>query len=108
MKIINKHVAVEPFKKEKVEEVQSRGLVLSQSSSALVSVKVVFDSGMFLKGDTLYFRPDVMKLPFANIKLSIEGSEFVLIPEDLVVGVIGRPVEPTPTPSNGVPIRFTP
>lgn len=104
MRITNKHVAVEAFKKEKTEEAQqSRGLVLSQTSTALVATKAVFDSDNYRKGSTLYFRPDVMRLPYANIKLAIDGSEFVLIPEDLVVGFTEAPLLPTPTPSSGKP-----
>ena len=103
MRIVNKHVAIEAFKKERPEESKARGLVFSQTSTSLVSSKVVFGSESYSKGDILYFRPDVMKLPFANIKLSIDGSEFVLIPEDLVVGVSEVAAMPTPTPSVGAP-----
>lgn len=97
MKTTNKHVAVEVFKIEKKEGNSAvRGLVITQNAASLVSSRAVFDSENFRKGSTLYFRADTLRLPVANQRLVVDGTEFVLLPEDLVVCVSTPPHERPP------------
>lgn len=90
MKTINKLVAVEQLKSNHEEKKEVRGLDLSDKLTAkLIGTTALFDSEKFNAGDTLYFRSDALKLPFNMNKLKMGEIEFVLMPEDLVVGVKG-------------------
>ena|ERR1017187_3151508 len=92
MKTINKQIAVEPFKtNHTTSERNARGLDLTDLTvSSLITSKVVFNSENYEVGDILYFRSECIKLPQFRAKLKADDKEFVLVPEDLVVGVLGR------------------
>ena len=88
MKTVNKHVAIAPFKtNHTVSDRNARGLDMSDLTvSSLISSKVLFSSENYTAGVTLFFRSDIMKLPQVKTKLKVQDVEFILIPEDLIVG----------------------
>ena len=89
MKTLNKLVAVLPFKKDSVtDRPKVRGLDLTDVTvTKLIETEVVFNSEQFQKGDKLFFRSDVLRMPMSNQKLQIGDLTFILMPEELPVFV---------------------
>jgi len=87
MKTQNKQIAIEPFKKERTEERKMvRGLDMTDvSTTKLIESTVLWDSDNYKKGDVVYFRSEIMRHPYTNVRLSLGETVFVLIPEELVV-----------------------
>jgi len=110
METMNKQVAVAPFKKDTEERQRVKGLDLTDVTvTKLIETEVLFDSERFKKGDILYFRADVMRLPQATQKLQLGDVTFILMHEELPVfhkrprknkTADGRP-EALPLSSNG-------
>ena len=72
METLNKQVAVAPFKKETDGAPRQKGLDLTDVATIrLIETEVLFDSEKFKKGDTLYFRADVLRWPQVNQKLKL-------------------------------------
>lgn len=86
-KVLNKQVAIAPFKKESLQDKpKAKGLDFTDVTiTKLISSEVMFDSDNFKKGDLLYFRSDILRIAYVNQKLNLEGTEFVLVPEELAV-----------------------
>lgn len=107
METLNKTVAVAPFKKETADQPRARGLDMTDVTvTKLIVTQVLFDSEKFKKGDTLYFRSDVLRWPQVNQKLVLGETTFILLPEELPVFVQKAAVSPTrppalPVSSNG-------
>ena len=88
MKTVNKHVAVVPFEtNHKANNRNAIGLDMTDMTvSSLVSTKVLFTSENYAGGVTLFFRSDILKMPQARTRLKHQDVEFLLIPEDFIVG----------------------
>lgn len=73
-----------------------QGRVLQYSRQHLVALKVVFQSGSYLVGDTVYVSADAVLHPWSKQVMTLEDKEFVLVPEDLLVAadLITRPYSP--------------
>lgn len=84
---LNKQVAIAPFVKENAQEkIKAKGLDFTDTTvTKLIKSTVLFGSHEFVAGDTLYFRAEVLKLPYANQKLQLGEQTFVLMPVELVV-----------------------
>lgn len=108
MKTTNKFVAVTPFKKENTEnQPRARGLDMTDATiTRLIQAEVLFDSDSFNKGDVLFFRSDILRMPQSNQKLTLDGVTFILMAEEWPVLVqrkndsYSRPA-PLPVSSNG-------
>jgi len=87
VKSLNKQVAVLPIKRENTQDrPKAKGLDFTDVTvTKLVSSEVVFDSEKFSAGDILYFKSDVLKLPYVNQKLQLEDRIFIMVPEEIVV-----------------------
>ena len=111
MKTLNKHVAIEPFKKDAEEKKAARGLDLSDVTvTKLIESVVLYDSDSFRVGDKLLFRADVLRHPAAQQRLKLGDKIFLLMPEELVLFVDtkkdegnGRP-DPLPPSSDGIKV----
>lgn len=85
-KAANKFVALLPFKKEVDQAPKMKGIDFTDVTiTKLVGTEVLFDSESFRAGDKVYFRSDILKLPYANQKLQLGDAVFILIPEDHVL-----------------------
>lgn len=89
MKTLNKNVAITPFVKDNAaDRPRAKGLDLTDVTvTKLIESEVLFDSEQFSKGDTLYFRSDVLRFPQVNQKLKLGETTFILMPEELVIFV---------------------
>ena len=86
VKTTNKQVAVEVFKTNQTEKDTSRGLTMpDRLTTKLLATKVVLNSDNYFVGDTLYFRSEIVKLPYALNKLQLGELVFVMVPESDVV-----------------------
>lgn len=105
MESLNRSVAVAPFKKDTGPTERAKGLDLTDvTATRLIETEVLFDSEDFKRGDTLYFRADVLRWPQVNQKLKLGDVIFLLMPEDSPVFVKRAPKarpKATPTPSTG-------
>ncbi|MCS7092616.1 MAG: hypothetical protein NZM26_04660 [Patescibacteria group bacterium] len=91
IKILNDHVALEPisFEHDLGQAKQTvKGFVgTDKLFKTLVSTKVIFKSKTFNPGDVVYLRADVYNSPQARSILSLDGKDFILIPESFIVAV---------------------
>lgn len=93
MLVLNKQVAVKPITLDREkDQPRAKGLDITDLTiTKIISSEVVFDSGQvglqFSKGDTVYFRSDILKLPYVRQKMELDGKEFILVPEEIVVGL---------------------
>jgi hypothetical protein len=86
MKTMNKNVAVEPLKTNNEQKREVRGLDMSDRMvNNLIATKVIFDSDTFRAGTTVYVRAETVNLPQARMKMKINETEFILLPEEIVV-----------------------
>lgn len=83
----NKQVALAPFVKENAQEkTKAKGLDFTDTTvTKLIKSTVLFGGHDFVAGDVLYFRAEVLKLPYANQKLQLGEETFILMPVELVV-----------------------
>ena len=80
----NKLVALLPFQKE--APAKTKGLDFTDmTTTKLIESKVLFDSENFKAGEVLYFRSDILKLPYVNQQFQLDDKIFILAPEELVV-----------------------
>ena len=56
-------------------------------AKTLIASQVVFDSKNFEAGQTVYLRADVYNAPQTKNLMQIDGKEFVLLPEEMVLAV---------------------
>lgn len=83
-------IAVLPFVEVTEEKVKAKGLDFTDVSVVkLIKTTVLYKSGDFAAGDEVYFRSDVLKLPYARQKFELDNTKFLLIPEELLVLVSG-------------------
>lgn len=107
MKTLNKQVAVTPFVKENTQDrPRARGLDLTDVTvTKLIEAEVLYDSDNFSKGDTLYFRSDILRMPQVSQKLKLGETTFILLQEDFAIFVKrsgnGQRPEALPPSSNG-------
>lgn len=63
-----------------------RGLDLTDRLvMSLVSSKVVFNSKTYTAGTQVYFKSDIRHMPQLKQKMSLNGKEFILLPESTIV-----------------------
>ena len=87
MKTLNGQVAVKEMKAVKEQAKTVRGLDMDDGmTNTLISTVVLLESQKYGVGTILFFRNDVLRLPQARTKFKVEDVEFVLMPEDLIVG----------------------
>lgn len=93
MKTLNDYVAVAPIELGH-DKGESKRIVAGFSGTdrtmrTIISSKVVFDSKQFKAGQTIYFKAEISKLTTFSERhrLSDDGVEFILLPENLTVGV---------------------
>lgn len=90
MKIINRRVAIEPFEKKGATAVVNKGVVQFQEKGSLTKLRVVYDmdDGFLRAGDHIYVRGDMKgDQRFRSILVAEDGTQFVLVPIELVEGV---------------------
>lgn len=87
MKTLKGHVAVKEMKVVKEQEKAIRGLYMDDGlTNTLISTVVLLESPTYSVGTLLYFRSDIVRLPQARTKFKVNDIEFVLIPEDMIIG----------------------
>jgi hypothetical protein len=89
MQTLNDNVAVRPFvfKHDKGETNNSvKGFVgTDKLSKVIISSEVVFESKNFKPGDKVYVKGEMQNLPYVRNVFNIDGVDFILIPENLIV-----------------------
>lgn len=90
MKTLNGRIAVTPFESHSVQMEKSHGLVTIKSKVSLLAVKAVYSTvdGEYSAGDTIYVRGETVAHPFSKEVYEMDGHKFILLPKELVVGVL--------------------
>jgi hypothetical protein len=88
-KTVNKFVACSPFPKMYVEKVISSGMARVDKKVNLQELKVVFSSESLISGQKVLVRGDTVTQHWAKEIFSLEGLEFILVPESAIMVVLG-------------------
>lgn len=89
---LNDWIAVTPFPKVGIKTNYRPGLALMEHTVQLQKLTVVYEARgqkgeeLFLPGDTVYLKADAMKHQWAGEVFTEDGTEFILIPRNLIVG----------------------
>jgi hypothetical protein len=92
IKTLNDLVAIKPLifdhdKGEKKEMV--KGFVGSDKlMKTIITSEVIFQSKSFKTGEKVFLRADAYQLPYVKNILNIDGTEFVLVPESIIIAVV--------------------
>lgn len=89
IKTMHDFVAIKPlvFEHDRGQSQQTiKGFVgTDKLTKTVISSQVVFSSKNFKPGQTVYLRADAYNAPQAKQVMKIEDSEFILIPETLIL-----------------------
>ncbi len=91
IKTMHENVALKPLVFEHDKGTRSetvKGFVGSDKlMKTVVATVVVFNSKSFKTGQKVYLRADAYNLPFVNQVMSINGKEFILVPEGIIIAI---------------------
>lgn len=93
MRTINKKIACQPFPSKEIKTSVSKGVLTFNHKTELTKLTVVFDSENFFAGDSIYLPGECVKNEFAGKEYQKDGKQFILVPEELVVGYDPRTEE---------------
>ncbi len=88
IKVLNDQVAIKPivFDHDKGGQKMVAGFYgTDKLAKSLVVSEVVFDSKTFQAGQKVYLRAEIYNTPQAKNLMKLDGSEFILILESMVV-----------------------
>ena len=66
---------------------QVQGRVHTYAKHNLVPLKVVFNSGSFHEGDSVYVRSDMLSHVWAKESFVLQGKTFILVPEETIMAI---------------------
>ncbi len=99
---INKQTAVKPPQIQAATQRVTHGIAIIDSRVTLMGMEVVFDSAVARAGDTIYVHSNVVNShKWTKEIYDVDGQQFVLVPDDMIV-LVNRPkrkYSPTPEPS---------
>lgn len=81
----NKLLACSPFPKQNVEKKVNRGLVMAEHKISIQELELLFTSESYAKGQKVYVRGDRVMQPWAKEVFTMDGKEFILVPESEIV-----------------------
>ncbi len=91
VKVLNDHVALKPLvfdhDKGQVQQTVKGFYGTDKLSKSLIATEVVFNSKQFKAGQKVFLRADVYNAPQAKALMKLNESEFILLPETMVVAV---------------------
>lgn len=83
---MNKFVACTPFPKQSIEKVMKGGILMVDKKVNLQELTLVFPTKEGLKaGRKVWVRGDAAVQPWVKEVFTINGSEFILVPENFIV-----------------------
>lgn len=85
LKAVNKKIAAEPFKPVTTTSKVVNGIAMLETKLTLIGLKVVFGGDLAPEGSTIYVMADSANAKWAKEKYTVEGKEFVLVPEEYVL-----------------------
>lgn len=82
---VNKLVALTPFENKGVEKTTRNGFTTAKNKGSLTALTVVFNSGSFYYGTTVYVRSSLAFEQVGAEEFELDGKKFILVPEDRIL-----------------------
>jgi len=80
----NKKVACAPLGKYRAVQMTGNTFKTAVQKGALLELSVVFSSGDYKKGDTVYIKGNCITLDWTKEEFTAESVPFILVPEDRI------------------------
>lgn len=86
----NKNVATKPFEKKEIESTVKSGFAKITQKHSLTELDVIFGTNNIFHGCKVYVNSENFKMPWATRVYSLDGQDFILVPEDFIL-LVKRP-----------------